>query len=260
MIKIENIDVSYGKKKVLDDVSINFEKSEFTFLLGPNGAGKSTLLKSINGIVKTTKGQILIDDESEIKHKKDFSEKELAKQIAFIPQEFAMHFDFSVYDFLLMARYPWLNFWSHYSDYDHKIVEKYLIILGLERFKNRFFKQLSGGEKQRVLIARALVQETKCILMDESLSFLDINHQIEILRLLQYIKKNEKKTIVMVSHNLNLAAEFAERLIILKEGKIIAKGTSNAIFNSTVLKETFDMEFSMIINPFTGVSNIIYKP
>ena len=255
MIKIQNIEVSYGKNKILRTITLDLKQNEFTFIVGPNGAGKSTLLKSINGIVKIETGDILI----EAKNIYDYEEKELAKHIAFIPQEFNMQFDFSVYEFLLMARYPWLNFWGHYTEKDHAIVEKFLNRLDLQAFKSRYFNQLSGGEKQRVLIARALVQETDYILMDESLSFLDINHQIEILRILKEINNLENKTIIMVSHNLNLAAEFADRLIFLKQGQIVVSGTPKDVYNKEILNEVFGMDFTMIENPYTGVMNIVYR-
>ena len=255
MIKIKNIEVSYGKNKILNNITLDLKQNEFTFILGPNGAGKSTLLKSINGIVKIEAGDILIED----KNICAFEEKDLAKHIAFIPQEFNMQFDFSVYEFVLMTRYPWLNFWGHYTEKDHQIVEKYLSLLDLQDFKNRYFNQLSGGEKQRVLIARALVQETDYILMDESLSFLDINHQIEILQLLKEINNHEDKTIIMVSHNLNLAAEFADRLIFLKKGEMVTSGSPKEVYNPEYLKIVFGMDFCMIENPFTGVLNIVYN-
>jgi iron complex transport system ATP-binding protein len=126
-------------------------------------------------------------------------------------------------------------------------------------FAERYFNQLSGGEKQRVLIARALVQETSYILMDESLSFLDINHQIEILSLLQDIIKHEQKTIIMISHNLNLAAEFADRIVFLKKGEVVAIGTPQEVYNAEVLEKVFETRLCMIENPYTGVQNIVYK-
>ncbi|MCL2063909.1 MAG: ABC transporter ATP-binding protein [Candidatus Cloacimonetes bacterium] len=256
MINIKNIEVFYQKKIVLNQVSLDVNKGDFVFILGPNGAGKSTLLKSINGILKTKKGNIFI-------HQKpigEYSEIEIARQIAYIPQELNMQFDYTVYEFILMARFPWLSYWGHYQNKDHVIVEKYLDLMGLQLFKDRLFNQLSGGEKQRVLIARALVQETEYILMDESLSFLDINHQIEILILLKNINLSENKTIIMVSHNLNLAAEFADKLIFLKNGTIFAQGSVAEVYNEEILSNIFDTKISMMKNPFTLVGNIVYNP
>ena len=255
MINIKNIEVGYRTNKVLNNVSLDLKQGDFTFLLGPNGAGKSTLLKSINGILKCDKGDIIVNDKSLAQ----YEDKELARVIAFIPQEFTMQFDFTVYEFVLMARYPWLNFWGHYQEKDHEIVKKYLDKLDLVSFQERLFNQLSSGEKQRVLIARALVQDTEYILMDESLSFLDINHQIEILNLLKEINQHEKKTMIMISHNLNLAAEYADRIVFLKKGEIKASGKVSEVYNEEVLGEIFEMDVRMIENPFTKVKNIVYS-
>ena len=256
MIKIQNIEVFYQKNKVINQISLEVKNGDFSFILGPNGAGKSTLLKSINGILKVQHGEIFISQ----KLITDYEEKELARQIAFIPQEMNMQFDYTVYEFILMARYPWLSYWGHYQKKDHDIVNKYLDLLGLQTFKERYFNRLSGGEKQRVLIARALVQETDFILMDESLSFLDLNHQIEILGLLKKINQSENKTIIMVSHNLNLAAEFAKKIIFVKNGMVMAQGTVADVYNEEILSSIFDIKVSMVKNPYTGVMNIIYKP
>ena len=256
MINIQNIEVFYQKKRVLNQVNLTINQGDFTFILGPNGAGKSTLLKSINGILKAKKGEIIINQKPII----DYDEKELARLIAFIPQEMNMQFDYTVYEFVLMARYPWLSYWGHYQKNDHAIVEKYLNLLGLKSFKERFFNQLSGGEKQRILIARALVQETEFIIMDESLSFLDINHQIEILTLLKNINRTENKAIIMVSHNLNLAAEFAHNLIFMKNGVIIAQGPVPDVYNEEILSNIFEIKITMVNNPYTQVENIVYCP
>ena len=140
-----------------------------------------------------------------------------------------------------------------------RIVEKCLKQLNLTAFEDRYFNQLSGGEKQRVLIARALVQDTPIILMDESLSSLDINHQIEILTFLKKIITNENKTIIIVSHNLNLAAEFADTMIFLKNGEIITHGEADNIFNEELLSNVFDMQIRMITNPYTGKRNYVYS-
>jgi iron complex transport system ATP-binding protein len=254
MIQLQNITASYRDKVVLNSVSLDIQKNDFTCILGPNGAGKSTLLKCINGIKRINNGEIIINGKN-ISH---WHEKSLAREIAFIPQEFNLQFDFTVYEFILQARYPWLDLLGRYSDRDYTLVEKYMSLLDLQSFRDRLFHQLSGGEKQRVLIARALVQDTGTILMDESLSSLDINHQIEILNLLKQVNKTENKSIIMVSHNLNLSAEFALQLIFLKNGQIAANGTTENIYTDSVLSEIFDMKIQMIENPWTGVKNIVY--
>jgi len=255
MINISHIDVSYTQKQVIHDVSLDISDGEFAFIIGPNGSGKSTLLKSINGIKSIDSGEILVNTQNI----KNWEEKALARQIAYIPQEFHLQFDYTVFEFLLMARYPWLDFFGRYGEIDYTIVEKYLQQLDLETFRHRFYDSLSGGEKQRVLIARALVQDTHAILMDESLSSLDINHQIEILRYLQTINTEQQKTIILVSHNLNLSAEFAKRLIVLKRGQVVASGNVDDVYTPETLSDVFDMPIAMIENPYTHRQNIVYS-
>ncbi len=256
MIEIKAIEMSYTNNKVLNSLSTCFKKGDFSFILGPNGAGKTTLLKTINGILPIDRGDILINGVSISQWK----EKELAQKIAFIPQEFHMQFDYKLEEFLLMGRYPWMDFLANYKENDYEIVEKYIKLLDLTKFKNRYFNQMSGGEKQRVLIARALVQDTSYILMDESLSSLDINHQIEILQILKEINRKQDKTIIMVSHNLNLSAEFADKIVYVKEGKIFGEGTPQEVYNEKYLNQIFEMDFAYIQNPYTKINNIIYKP
>ncbi|MCK9328980.1 MAG: ABC transporter ATP-binding protein [Candidatus Cloacimonetes bacterium] len=256
MIDIRDIEMSYADNKVLNRLSTSFCEGDFSFILGPNGAGKTTLLKTINKILAIDKGDIFIDGISI----NQWKEKELAQKIAFIPQEFHLQFDYKLEEFLLMGRYPWMEFLANYKDKDYELVKKYIKLLDLTKFMNRYFNQLSGGEKQRVLIARALVQDTKCILMDESLSSLDINHQIEILQMLRHINQEQKKTIVMVSHNLNLSAEFADKIVFVKEGQVYAEGSAKNVFNEKYLNQIFEMDFAYIQNPYTKVNNIVYKP
>jgi len=256
MINIKNIEVSYNTKKVIKHLNLDFNPNKITFILGPNGAGKSTLLKSINGIKKIDSGNIIINDKSIAR----YDEKALAKIVAFVPQEFHLQFDFNVYEFILMARYPWLNYWGHYQEKDHQIASKYIDLLHLNEFKDRFYNQLSGGEKQKVLIARALVQDTTYVLFDESLSFLDINHQIEVLKILKEINRTESKTIIMISHNLNLAAEFADRIVFIKNGDVFITGSTAEVYNEKVLSDIFDYPVSMVKNPYTNVENIVYNP
>jgi len=256
MISIQNLTVNYGEKVILNSISLDLYPDEFCFILGPNGAGKSTLLKSINGVKPPLKGEILLDGNKIL----SYHEKKLAQKIAYIPQEFYLPFDYTVFEFILLARYPWLGDWNRYRPIDTKIVEQYLEQLNLGEYRERTFNHLSGGEKQKVLIARALVQKTGFLLMDESLSHLDLHHQIEFLTLLQNIQKLENKSLIIVSHNLNLAAEFAKRIVFLRKGKIVATGSPMEIFTEEILNMVFGVKFSIIKNPFTKVGNIVYNP
>jgi len=254
MIELKNVTCGYGDFPVLKDISLQIAEGDFCALLGPNGAGKSTLLYTIMGYLKPSEGYITIfeKDIAKIKH------SWLAKQIAFVPQETRSEFDHTVKETVLMGRYPYLGFLQSYSSEDYEAVDAVLENLKLTEFKHRWLSEISGGEKQRVLIARALVQQTPFILLDESLSQLDINYQIEIMKLLRTIHSKENKTVLIVSHNINLASNYAERLIFLKEGKLLAAGKPEDLMQKETLKDLFAVELDIMINPHTGHPNIIY--
>ena len=255
MIKVKDIHVSYDSKKVLHGVNLAFSPDEFLFILGPNGAGKSTLIKCINGIKSINKGDITIQERSI----QEWDNVALAREIAFIPQEFYLQFDYTVRDFVMMGRFPWLGYFRNYTDRDDFITQGYIDKLDLKKLQDRLYNSLSGGEKQRVLIARALVQETKVILMDESLSSLDIYHQIDILQLLKEINETEHKSIIMISHDLNQAVEYAKRMVFLSEGQVVADGTPEEVFHAETLQKVFRIKVDFIKNPFSGKNNMVYN-
>ena len=254
MIQIKHLECGYEDIAILHDVNLELSDSGFTALLGPNGAGKSTLLYSMMGYLKPKKGEVLLKGRSICQ----YSRADLAKEIAFIPQESHSEFDYSVLDTVLMGRYPYLDLFQTYGDEDRHVAEGALQRLDLISLKHRYLSELSGGEKQRVFIARALVQETKYILLDESLSQLDINFQLEIMHLLRDISTNSDKAILLISHNLNLAANYADRLIFLKQGRVLYSGTPNELMQSDKLAELFGVELVTSMNPYSGNYNIIY--
>ncbi|MCK4694674.1 MAG: ABC transporter ATP-binding protein, partial [Candidatus Cloacimonetes bacterium] len=201
MIEIKKITVAYQKKKVIEELSIDFQIGEFCALLGPNGAGKTTLLRSIIGYHELLKGKIFLNKVELSK----WNKLDLAKQISIIPQDFQLQFDYIVENLVLMGRFPYLGYWQNYTHEDKKIVVRILNQLDLFTLKDKLYSQLSGGERRRVSIARALAQETNILLMDEAFANLDINHQLEIMQLLSDINKKHHKLIILVSHNINLA-------------------------------------------------------
>lgn len=254
MIEIKKITLAYQKENVIENLSMKFEKGEFCALLGPNGAGKSTLLKAIIGYMEPISGEIEIDRTS----LKKWNHLELAKQIAIIPQDFQLQFDYTVEELILMGRFPYLGYWQNYSKNDRKVVDDILKQLDLSRLKNEQYSQLSGGERRRVSIARALAQETAILLMDEAFANLDINHQLEIMQLLSRINSEQNKLIILVSHNINLASEYCHRIVMLKNGKIIADGTPGTIINQKMIKDLYEVELTIISNPVSGKPNLIY--
>lgn len=255
MIHIKEIVTGYFNEKVIDNLSLTFRRGEFCSILGPNGAGKTTLLKAITGYLSLFEGDILVKGQS----LSTWQRKNLAKVISLIPQEINYQFDYRVSELVLMGRYPYINFWQSYSEEDRQETEKVLKELDLYRFREKPYSQLSGGEKQRVNIARALVQNSEIILMDEALVHLDINHQLEIIKLLSEINQVHKKLIILISHNINLSADYCERIILLKEGKLFAEGTPEQVFTSDNLREVFQSELQIMKNPYSGKPNILYQ-
>lgn len=255
MIRLENITAGYYEnQQVLHNVNIKFEKGKFYSLLGPNGAGKSTLLKIVIGFLKPYRGKVFIKNQL----LGQWEKKDLSRLIAIIPQHFNLQFDYKVKDLVLMGRFPYLKYWQNYTKKDKKIVEKVLSELDLEKLADKYFSNLSGGEKQRVSIARALAQETDIILMDEAFVNLDINHQLEIMNLLSKINLEHNKLILLVSHNINLASDYCDKLVFMQEGRIIAGGKPVEIVKPDILKQIYGKDIQTIINPISGRPNIIY--
>lgn len=254
MIETRALRCGYGTRDVLDGVDLLLQESEFAVLAGPNGAGKSTLLYTLLGFIAPKDGSVHLWGQ-DIRARKRM---DIARLIAFVPQESVFQFDYLVRDVILMGRFPYLGVMQSWSGEDHLVVDNVMRRLGLEGFAGRWYSQLSGGEKQRVLIARAMAQDTRYIFLDESLSQLDINHQIEIMRLLGAIHAESGKGVLLISHNLNLAANFAGRLIFLKDGKLLGSGTPAEMMCPGILEELFGIRLGTSPHPDTGIPNIIY--
>lgn len=254
MIAVENVFCGYQEQDILKGVSFQLPARAFTALLGPNGAGKSTLLYALMGFLKLRQGRILIRG----KELQCYNRADLAKIFAYIPQELHSEFDYSVSDTVLMGRYPFLGLMQKHSEEDLYLVDETLKRLDLFSLRKRFLHQLSGGEKQRVYIARALVQQTPYILLDESLSQLDINYQLEIMRLLRNISNEEQKGILLISHNLNLSANYADHMIFLKDGVLLNSGNPEQLMQGSILSELYGIELSTARNPISNTNNIVY--
>lgn len=254
MIDIKQLSCGYGGTTVLSGLNLKLKENEFTVLIGPNGAGKSTLLHAIMGFVPLYDGDIIIDGTPQ----KKLRRSKMASLIAFVPQETHFLFDYSVEDIVLMGRYPMLQLMQSWSASDHQAVQEILASMELASLKDRNFNSLSGGEKQRVLIARALAQNTKYIFLDETLSQLDINHQVEIMQMLADINKKHGIGILLISHNLNLAANYAQRIVLLKSGSVLADGNVDKVLEAETLKQLFGMHLQVVTNPSSGRKNILY--
>lgn len=254
MIHIRNLKAGYLDKEIFRGLDLSFSRSEFVSILGPNGAGKSTLLKLINGFMKASSGQISISGKDVSKWKQE----NLAKVVTYIPQENFIQYNFTVEEIILMGRYPFISIWQNYSAHDKAIVEKIIEDLDLSKLRTKYINQLSGGEKQRTLIARAIAQDSDYILLDETFSHLDINHQIEILNIMKDLHQRKGKSIIMVSHNINLSANYSQRMIALKNGKLVADGSPEQVITTENLDKLFGIKLGVVTNPLTNKPNIIY--
>lgn len=254
MIEVKNLTCSYGAEPVLKDLDLVVPGSRFTVLVGPNGAGKSTLVYALLGFLKALEGEIRLFGQPLSSYKRP----ELARLIALVPQETHFQFDFTVREMVLMGRYPYLGLMQSWLPEDRDAVDGVLEQLQLADLAGRFYSRLSGGEKQRVLIARALAQDTRCIFLDETLSQLDINHQVEIMEILGRISSESKKGILLISHNLNLGANFADTMVFLSRGRVLASGPPEEMMRPQLLQKLFGINLQTMLNPASGKPNLLY--
>ena len=238
IIKIKNLSFGYQSERLINNLSFESPDKCLLAIAGPNGAGKTTLIKLICGLLKAQQGAIEIHDKSVY----SYSIRELSTKIALVKQEFSPAFDFNVTEIVSMARTPYMRGLGLESDYDRTIIKESLEITDTLQFASRPLSQLSGGEKQRVLIAKALAQTTDILLLDEPTSFLDMKHQVEIYRLLKKMQVEKGKTILIVTHDLNLAARYCDFMLLLgKDGKS-AFGKTDDLMNENIIKEFFEID------------------
>ncbi len=243
-ITIKNLSIMYDSIRALDNISISVEAGKITALVGPNGAGKTTLLKSINGILKPFTGVVLIDGLEVAKIKS----RDLAMKVGYVPQSASPYLPFTVFEVVLMGRRPYIN-WI-VSERDIEIVNRILKIMKIDYLRDRYFDEISAGEKQKVMIARALAQEPEILLLDEPTSNLDLRHQIEILGLVRELCKEKKLTVMMAMHDLNLAYRYSDFIIMLKNGKIHAYGEPSEVLTPENIRDVYGVDVFIVDTPF----------
>ncbi|CZE45874.1 ABC transporter ATP-binding protein [Campylobacter geochelonis] len=242
-LDVKKLEFGFGKKNILNNISLEALKGEFIGILGPNGCGKSTLLKNILQIYKPKSGIINIEN----KMAKEYSLKELSKIIGFVPQKSALAMPLLVEDIILMGRYSNLqSSFAGYSKEDYEAVDEVIKLLDLEKFKGRIAFSLSGGEFQRVILARALVSAPKILLLDEPTSALDLNYGVQILKICKSIIKKRNIIGVVILHDLNLASLFCDEILMIKDGEVAYKGAPNELLKKDILKEIYDLECEIL--------------
>ena len=252
LIEIRNLGLQYGSSDVVRDVSVKIEEGEFFVIIGPNGAGKTTLLKSITGLHRLTSGEILLRQRSIAR----YSRKELARSLAMVPQHINSEFPFTVAETVIMGRYPHLGLLAVEGKRDLEIAEQAMAFTEVLHLSDRRLSQLSGGERQRVIIARAICQQSKVLLLDEPTASLDPAHQLRIMDLMERLRQQEQITIVMVSHDLNLASTYADRLMLLKDGSVEKIGTPLQVLTRDRLTQSYGCNLVVDKDPLLGTPRV----
>jgi iron complex transport system ATP-binding protein len=235
-LTINKLSFSYAGNPVLKDVDFSVNAGEVLSIVGPNGSGKSTLLKCINRLLKPSKNAVFIEDCDISK----ISLKDLSKLMGYVPQSTFSTFPYTVFDVVLMGRRPYVQ-WN-LSDDDTEIVADILDFLGLSDFAMRHFNELSGGEQQKVIVARALAQQPQILLLDEPTSSLDIRHQLEILCILRSLTEDKDRSIIMSIHDLNLASRFSDKMLLLRKGEIYAAGSPNDVLTASNIEAIYGVK------------------
>lgn len=244
-ISANKITVSYHKNKIIDNLSCELLDNKITTLIGPNGCGKSTLLKALTRILPVSNGAIYLDGQSIAQ----LPTKEVAKKIALLPQVLEATEGLLVYELVSYGRYPHQNSMGKLTSQDKEKIDWAMSMTHIESYANMKVDDLSGGQRQRVWIAMALAQDTDIIFLDEPTTYLDMNHQLEVLQLLQRLNQRNNKTIIMVLHDLNLAARFSDMMIAMKNGEIKYHGQVENIIQTDILKDIFNIEAHIIEEP-----------
>ena len=235
-LKIKDVGFSYASVPVLNGICIELTASEMLGIVGPNGAGKSTLIRCIDRILKPQRGSILLDGQDI----KEMHLMELARKIGYIPQSASQVFPATVFDTVLMGRRPHLGWRS--SEKDTEMVLETLQLLNIEEFAMRDINELSGGQQQKVFIARALTQEPDVLLLDEPTSNLDIRHQLEVMNIIKNIVREKQISAIMAIHDLNLASRYADRIIMMNGGEIFDAGDAASVLTPENIKHVYDVE------------------
>lgn len=249
-VAVRDVSVSFGGKEILTKLNLSLHHKEFVGLIGPNGSGKSTLLKCVYRTLKPTSGAIFFDGAPI----DTLSYRDSARKLSVVAQHNFYSFDFAVLDVVLMGRSPYKKMLDRDGPEDYEIARRALSVVGLAGFEERSFATLSGGEQQRVILARALTQQTECMILDEPTNHLDIKYQMEIMD----IVKSLRLTVVAAIHDLNIAALYCDRLIALKEGKIVGEGTPQSLLTADFIRRLYDVEAIVETRPDSGRIYVVY--
>jgi len=254
-INIQNIGFSHGDTPIIRDLSCEFYPGRFYGILGPNGSGKTTLLDIISGFLTPDRGAVFLGKNKIL----SLSQRQIAQSLSLVSQNYYINFPFSVEEVVMMGRHPYIDRFSHPSEIDVDRVAQVMEKTGISHLKHRKVTQLSGGEKQRCIFARALCQDTPVLLLDEAFSNMDIKHTLHFLGIVKELVQKTKTTIICVLHDLNLAAAWADEILLLKKGRIEARGKTRDIMTRENIELVFNVESKVEFNEYVQANQVYFK-
>ncbi len=256
ILNVLNLSAGYGNGDIIKDISFSLEQGEFIAILGRNGSGKSTLIKALQGLLKNVRGTVEVGEKNAF----TLTAQHMAKQIAYVPQISNLSFEFSVLEIIHMGRYVHQGRLEKTTSMDKDAIQDVMELTEIHHFRNKKIAHLSGGEQQRVFIARALAQDTPLLFLDEPSSHLDISYQVEIYRILKRLQEEKGKTILTTEHNINLVIPYSQRLMFLKEGKIFAQGPPEKLITKSYIQDVFRTDVDIRKNVHSGLPEISFIP
>lgn len=245
----------YGKFSALNGINLHLPPGKFYGIVGPNGCGKTTLLDLLVGWKQPTSGEVTLTGQPLAR----YGQRQLARQVALVPQDFAIAFAFTVEEVVLMGRHPYIGRFSSPSVRDWQLVKAAMTAIGIEQFRHRYVNELSGGEKQRVVVARALAQDAEILLCDEATSNLDVQYTHEIFNVARNLVREQGRTVLAVIHNLNLAAAYCDELIFMQQGRIACHGPVAKVLSSGNIKDVFGVEAQVKQDSFSQTPQVSYR-
>ncbi|WP_409440098.1 Fe(3+) dicitrate ABC transporter ATP-binding protein FecE [Psychromonas sp. GE-S-Ul-11] len=247
MISTENLTVSYGDKTIIKDLNLTLPKGKITALIGPNGCGKSTLLKALARINKANAGQVLLNNQP----LQTFADKQLAQQLSLLPQILTTPEGVTVQRLVEYGRSPYISHWGKLSSLDKQIVAQAMFETQVSEFATQTASSLSGGQRQRAWIAMVLAQDTEVVMLDEPTTYLDLSHQIELMKLMQAMKA-KGKTVIVVLHDLNQACRYCDHLVVMKQGEVVVEGEPEVVFTEQLLQDVFSLAAKVVPDPIAN--------
>lgn len=236
MIEIKGITKRFGDKPVVEDVTVTIEPRTITSFIGPNGAGKSTLLSMVSRLLEADTGKVLLDKNDV----KKWKSSDFAKRVSILKQSNYLNVRLTIRELVSFGRYPYSK--GRLNDEDEKFIDQALQYMNLTDMQDKYLDELSGGQKQRAFIAMVIAQDTEYVLLDEPLNNLDMKHSVQIMKILRKLVDELGKTVVIVLHDINFASVYSDRIVALKDGKLVKNGPTHEIINSDSLKEIYDMD------------------